>query len=75
MNTYDFAADDSMRLSVSEARRDALVTNRALVAAKSASEQVDFIFIMFFFLSFCVLVLIVTTKSRVRCEPVLRYGV
>jgi hypothetical protein len=46
LNTYDFAADDSMRLSVSAARSGALVTNRAPVAAKSASEQVDFIFIM-----------------------------
>jgi hypothetical protein len=64
-----------MRLSVSEARSDALVTNRALVAAKSTSEQVDFIFIMFFFLSFCVLVLIVTTRRTVHCGPALRYGV
>jgi hypothetical protein len=45
------------------------------VAAKSASEQVDFIFIMFFFLSFYVLVLIVTTGSTLRCELALRYGV
>ena len=29
LNTYNLAADDSMRLSVLEARRDGLVTNRA----------------------------------------------
>ena len=42
-----------MRLSVSEARSDALVTNRALVAARSASGQVDFIFIVLFFQLLC----------------------
>jgi hypothetical protein len=38
-----------MRLSVSEAGSDVLVTNRALVAASSASEYVDFIFILLYF--------------------------
>jgi hypothetical protein len=56
LNTYDFAADDSMRLSVSEARSDGLVTNRALVAARSARVQVDFIFIVLFLSVFVALI-------------------
>lgn len=63
-----------MRLSVSEARSDGLVTNRALVAARSASVQVDFIFIMLF-LSVVALIDVFGTSSTVRCGPALRYGV
>ena len=39
-----------MRLSVSEARMDVLVVNRALVAPKRASKFVIFIFIVLFLL-------------------------
>jgi len=42
LNTYDFLADDSMRLSVLEACTGALITSRAITAAIQAAEYIVF---------------------------------
>ena len=62
-----------MRLSVSEACNDVLVTKMAPVAAKSESKPVIFIFIMLLFSIFAVFVF--NIPATLSDAPILRHGV